>query len=194
MRPGLDAAIFDFDGTLVDTMPLHYEAYRRTFADVGIELSEDDYYGQVGGTWRETIPKFLRGRPCSISPSEIHERKQRVVLALFEVEHIPQLAVTELLPLLHGRTPMAIASSGSRASIELIVRKLDWTRFFDAIVTGEDVARGKPAPDLFLLAAERLDIAAPRCLVFEDNDDGIRAARAAGMHIFDVRTARSPRG
>ena len=174
-------------------MPLHYEAYRRTLAEAGIGLTEADYYGNVGGTWRETIPKFLRGRACPWSPTEIHDRKQQTVLAVMQTVEIPQLAVAKLLPLLHKRVKLAIASSGSRATIELVVGRLGWTPLFDVIVTGEDVAHGKPAPDLFLLAAQRMGEWPSKCMVFEDTDDGIAAAIAAGMATFDVRKAHAAR-
>lgn len=190
--PDVDGAIFDFDGTLVDTMPLHYEAYRRTFAEVDLELSRQDFFGNIGGSARETIPKFLRGRACRWSVAEIHARKQAVALELFTSAEIPILATAALLPLLHGRLPIALASSGSRSGIELILRRLDWERYFQAVVTGADAAHGKPAPDLFLIAAERITVAPARCLVFEDTDDGIAAARAAGMSVFDVRRAVAP--
>jgi HAD superfamily hydrolase (TIGR01509 family) len=87
--------------------------------------------------------------------------------------------------------PIALASSGSRSGIDVILERLGWRDRFDAIVTGQDVARGKPAPDIFLRAAERLGIAPPRCLVFEDTDDGVAAARAAQMAVFDVRRAQA---
>lgn len=187
MSAQLDAAIFDFDGTLVDTMPLHYQAYRQTFADAGVALSEQDYFDNVGGTWRETIPRFLRGRECRWTVEQLHDRKQERVLDVLRTVEIPRLAASRLLPLLAGRVRMAIASSGSRATVELIVSRLRWEHYFEAILTGEDAPRGKPAPDLFLRAAERLEIPPTRCLVFEDTDDGIAAAIAAGMTPFDVR-------
>ena len=183
----LDAVVFDFDGTLVDTMPAHYAAYRRVFADVGIDLAEADYYDNVGGTWREAIPKFLRGRACACSVEELHARKQARLLAELEVADIPQLPAARLLPVLRGRVPLAIASSGSRATIELVLRRLAWADAFAAVVTSEDVARGKPAPELFLLAARRIGVSPERCLAFEDTGDGVAAARAAGMTVVDVR-------
>jgi beta-phosphoglucomutase-like phosphatase (HAD superfamily) len=111
---------------------------------------------------------------------------------LFTSADIPVLATAALLPVLHGRLPIALASSGSRSGIELVLRRLDWNRYFHAVVTGADAAHGKPAPDLFLLAAERIAVAPARCLVFEDTDDGVAAARAAGMAVFDVRRAVAP--
>ncbi len=189
MMPDLDACIFDFDGTLVDTMPVHFEAYRRTFAEAGIELTPADFYPNIGGTARETIPKFLRGRTCAWSVEALHARKKELVVSLFTVQPIRELACARLLPVLAGRVRMAIASSGSRVGIDLALERLGWRRYFDTVVTGEDVARGKPEPDLFLLAASRIQVPPSRCIVFEDTEDGVAAARAAGMTVFDVRDA-----
>ncbi len=185
--------IFDLDGTLVDTMPLHYQAYRRTFAEVGIELSPDDFYGNIGGKASETIPRFLRGRGCAWSVEQLHARKQEHALALLRTAELPVLAAAELLTVFRGTLPIALASSGSRSGIDVILERLGWRDQFDAIVTGRDVARGKPAPDIFLRAAELLGIAPVRCLVFEDTDDGVAAARAARMAVFDVRRAHARR-
>ncbi|MEZ4365363.1 MAG: HAD family phosphatase [Kofleriaceae bacterium] len=186
--------VFDFDGTLVDTMPLHYEAYRRTFAEAHLELTPEDFYGNIGGSARETIPRFLRGRSCARSVQELHARKKEIVAELFATAEVPRLATAMLLPLLHRRIKLALASSGSRPGIELLLTRLDWVRYFDVVVTGEDAARGKPAPDLFLLAARGLDLDPARCLAFEDTDDGVAAAEAAGMTVFDVRRAVAPGG
>jgi len=183
------ALIFDFDGTLVDTMPLHFEAYRRVLAEVDVELSQADFYGNIGGNARETIPKFLRGRPCRLSSEEIHTRKKAVVSELFESSPIPVLETARLLDAFSGHFKTALASSGSRMGIEQILRRLDWMDRFDVIVTGEDRARGKPFPDLFLLAAQKLGVEPSRCLVFEDTDVGVAAGRQAGMRVFDVRNA-----
>ena len=92
------AVIFDFDGTLVDTMPLHYEAYRRVLAEVYIELTPQDFFANIGGNARETIPKLLRGRPCPLAPEEIHARKKRLINGLLATGPIPVLETAKLLP------------------------------------------------------------------------------------------------
>ena len=186
----IQAAIFDFDGTLVDTMPLHYEAYRRVFAGCGIELSRDDFYGNIGGKASETIPKFLRGRPCPVSVQVLHARKKELVADLLKQEPIPVLQTAMLLDVFRYRVPMALASSGSREGIDIVLGRLGWQSLFSAIVSGEDAENGKPAPDIFLLAAQRLRVSPGACIVFEDTDEGIAAARRAGMRVFDVRDAR----
>ncbi len=185
--PITTAAIFDFDGTLVDTMPLHYEAYRLVFKELGIDLSRSDFYDNIGGTARETIPKFLRGRAATCSTEEIHTRKKTAFAQLLATVPIPVLETAKLLDVMHGKYKIALASSGSRLGIEHILHRLNWVRYFDAIVTGEDAARGKPAPDLFLIAAEHLKVAPAECIVFEDTDAGVLGAVNAGMRVFDVR-------
>lgn len=188
----IKAAIFDFDGTLVDTMPLHFEAYRRVFADLGLELTRSDFFGNIGGKASETIPRFLRGRSAGISNEEVHRRKKALVSELLRKETIPVLETAQLLGVLRPHLRLALASSGSRAGIEVVLERLGWTRFFDAVVCGEDVASGKPAPECFLRAASLIDVPPAGCLVFEDTDDGVTAAKAAGMSVFDVRRAAAP--
>ncbi|MCK6549739.1 HAD family phosphatase [Myxococcota bacterium] len=190
MKP--EAAIFDFDGTLVDTMPLHYEAYRQVFAELSIELTPDDFYGNVGGKAKETIPRFLRGRPCAVGVEELHARKKARLEVILDDVEIPVLETAKLVPVFASMTKVALASSGSRPGIEKILARLGWSSWFGAIVTGEDAPRGKPAPDLFVLAASRLGVDPRHCIAFEDTDDGCASARAAGMTVFDVRRAIAP--
>jgi beta-phosphoglucomutase-like phosphatase (HAD superfamily) len=194
-QAAIAAAIFDFDGTLVDTMPLHFEAYRRVLADAGIELTAERFYANIGGNARETIPKFLGGCPCGLSVDEIHARKKALVNTIFEEATIPVLETAKLLGVFAERLPMGLVSSGSRQGIEIILSRLDWQRYFAVVVTGEDATRGKPAPDLFLLAADKLAVRPGACIAFEDTDAGVAAAAAAGMRVFDVRaTLAGPAG
>lgn len=183
------AIIFDFDGTLVDTMPLHYEAYRQVFSSVGIELTAEGFQAAIGGNAREAIPKFLAGRNCPLSVEEIHSRKKTLAAQFFAERPIAVLASAALLPVLIGKYKLALASSGSRPGIEAILKRLDWQKYFDVVITGEDAKQGKPAPDLFLLAAERMSVTPEACFVFEDTDAGVEAAQRAGMGLFDVRRA-----
>jgi HAD superfamily hydrolase (TIGR01509 family) len=182
-----DAVLFDFDGTLVDTMPIHYESYRRAFAEMGLELTHEDFFDNIGGSGLETIPRFLRGRPAPWTTQQIHRRKKEVLATLLDEIELQQLPTARLLPLLHGRVPMAIATSGARPGVEKMLDRLGWVPYFSAVVTAEEVAHGKPAPDLFVAAAARLGVDPTACLVFEDTDDGVAAARAAGAQVMDVR-------
>jgi HAD superfamily hydrolase (TIGR01509 family) len=189
------AAIFDFDGTLVDSMPLHYEAYRRVLAAEGIDLARETFFGAVGGTAGEVIPRLLGDRTCAVPPAELHRRKKAELTTLLDEGPVPVLGAAVLLEVLAGTHRLAIASSGSRPGITQMLAGLGWTDLFEVVVTGEDVDHGKPAPDPFLLAAERLGVAPEECVALEDTDDGVASATAAGMLVLDVRTtlARSGR-
>lgn len=183
----VEAVLFDFDGTLVDTMPLHFEAYRRAFERAGVVLSPEDFYSNIGGKASETIPKFLRGRTARVGVEELHREKKRILLELIEEKAPEFLESAKLVGVFKSFVPVALVSSGARQGIDRILARLDSTALFDVIVCGEDAPRGKPAPDLFLEAAGRLHVRPSECLVFEDTDDGVAAARAAGMRYVDVR-------
>lgn len=187
-----NAVLFDFDGTLVDTMPIHYEAYRYVFAEMSLDLTHEDFYSNIGGSGMETIPRFLRGREARWSVTEIHQRKKHRLLELLDLVELHPLPASELLSLLHGRVPMAVATSGASVGVYKMLDRLNWRRFFTAIVTAEDVKRSKPAPDLFLTAASRLGVVPQECLVFEDTDDGVAAAVSAGCRVLDVRSMSAP--
>ncbi len=181
------AAIFDFDGTLADTMDLHYQAYRDVFSAKGWELNRDTFYAAIGDKAQVTIPRIAQR---ALSPAEIHEihiRKKARVEELFLAAPVPVLSPALLMLLLARKVPMALASSGSRPGIDILLKRMNWHGHFSAIVTGEDVTHGKPHPEIYLLAAERLLVSSDSCLVFEDTDAGVSSARAAGMIAIDVR-------
>jgi beta-phosphoglucomutase-like phosphatase (HAD superfamily) len=189
------AAIFDFDGTLIDTMPLHYEAYRLAFAEcVGADLEPEVFWGEIGGTARAVVPRLLArvGHPDADAVL-VHRRKKEILGDLVRTTDLVVLETAKLLPVLAPHLRLGLATSGSRPGIELMLGRLDWTRYFATVVTGEDVTEGKPAPEPFLLAAERLGVAPDRCVAFEDTDAGVRSARDAGMTVFDVRKTTAAR-
>lgn len=181
------AVIFDFDGTLVDSMSLHFEAYRQAFEDFNLTLIRATFDEAVGGTAADAIPRMLRTQVCPVDISILHRQKQRHLERLIDERNVDVLPASLLLPIWAGRIPMAVASSGSRPGIEKMLRRLNWTNYFEVVVTGEDVRIGKPDPEAFMLAAEGLSVDPERCLVFEDTDAGVISARAAGMAVVDVR-------
>lgn len=187
---GFSAYAFDFDGTLVDTMGLHFEAYRRVFEEVGIELTRDDFFTNIGGKASETIPLFLRGRPCSLTISELHVRKKKEVADLFREADLTVLPAARLLPALSQFAPVALVSSGSRPGIEQLLDRLGWRSYFKVIVTGEDTERSKPDPMPYLLAANLLGFSPADVLAFEDTAAGWDSANAAGMTVFQVEGNR----
>ncbi len=183
---GIEGVIFDCDGTLADTMPLHYRAWAETLALTGAAMSEALFY-ELGGVATEEIVRILNARHgCQLPIAETAAAKEQ----RYE-ELLPRAAairsVVALARSLCGRLPLAVASGGIRRLVEKTVAALDLTHCFQAIRTAEDVTHGKPAPDLFLSAAAALGVAPERCMVYEDSDLGLEAARRAGMQWVDVR-------
>jgi HAD superfamily hydrolase (TIGR01509 family) len=178
-RPFL-AYLFDCDGTLVDSMPLHYNAWKKALEEWNCEYPEDLFYSWGGKPVRKIIADLNEMQGLNMPIDSLAERKESLYL-----EQLPQLkAIPEVLEHVeaqYGRIPFAVVSGSRRASVTgslSIVHLLDK---FSTIVAAEDYKNGKPAPDGFLLAAERLGVAPKDCLVFEDTDLGIQAATAAGM-------------
>ncbi len=181
------AMLFDLDGTLVDTMPLHFQAYRDVLGELGITLSFKTFMAASGGAARETIPRLIDGNVCALSVEEIHRRKVARADQLFSENPPSKLPCAMLLPAFARTFPIGLVSSGSRRSVETTLASMGWSSVFQVIVTGDDVQKGKPDPEGYLKGARVLGAAPEECLVFEDMDDGVAAARAAGMQVFDVR-------
>jgi HAD superfamily hydrolase (TIGR01509 family) len=178
--------IFDCDGTLAHTMPLHYQAWVQALSERRAEMAEQLFY-DLAGVPTIDIVRILNERfGYALDPEETAAAKE----LLYE-ELLPQCGpvekVVELVHQYHGRFPMAVASGGIRRLVTQTVEALGLSGCFDAICTAEDVARGKPEPDLFLFAAGKLGIPPEECVVFEDSDLGLEAARRAGMQGVDIR-------
>jgi len=183
---GVEGVIFDCDGTLADTMPLHYRAWAETLALSGAEMSEALFY-ELGGVATGEIVRILNARHGYHLPvAETAAAKERRYEDLLPQAPAVRPVVT-LARSLCGRVPMAVASGGIRRLVDKTLAALDLTRCFQAIRTAEDVVNGKPAPDLFLSAAAAIGVAPERCMVYEDSDLGLEAARRAGMRWVDVR-------
>ena len=179
-------AIFDCDGTLADTMPLHYRAWRETLAPTGCPFPEDLFYAWGGITAHEGVVRLNEKYGCTLDPEALAQAKEEAYRRL-----IPQVgpiaAIVAEAQRLHGRCPLAVASGGMRFVVEETLAILGLRPYFDTVVTAEDYRHGKPAPDIFLLAAERLGAAPETCVVYEDSPAGLLAAHRAGMRAVDVR-------
>ncbi len=181
-----DALIFDCDGTLTNSMPVHFLAWRETMDRHGIELSEQRFYGLAGVPTDKIIELLASEQGLELDARQIAQEKED---AFLRVVHLVQLipSVSEIARQHRGRKKMAVASGGWRQVVQSQLRHLGIESWFDAIVTAEDTQRHKPEPDVFLEAARRLQVAPSACLVYEDSDLGIEAARRAGMEWVDVR-------
>jgi beta-phosphoglucomutase-like phosphatase (HAD superfamily) len=186
------AYIFDCDGTLADTMPLHYRGWQRLVADYGGTFSEELFYS-LAGTPTEGILEILRdehGLKILDVPSVARRKEEYFLEMLHEVKPID--AVVEIARDGHGRLPMAVASGGLRHYVELTLDFIGIRSLFDTVVCFEDCARAKPFPDPFLEAARRLRVAPEACLVFEDSHLGVQAATAAGMQCVFLPRVGAP--
>ena len=192
---GTAALIFDCDGTLADTMPAHYRAWVAVLDGVGISFGEVRFY-QLGGVPTEKIVRIIAAETgVSITEEQVarltHDKEAAFTDMLDRVTPIePVKAIAERY---RGKLPMAVASGGYRQVIARTVRVVGMADWFDAMVCAEDTTRHKPEPDVFLEAARRLSVDAARCVVFEDTDIGLEAARRAGMVGVDVRPWLPPR-
>ena len=186
--PDTRGLIFDCDGTIADTMPLHYQAWVTALGEYGVEFPEAVFY-ELAGVPTDKIIEILNDRHGHRMPvRETAEWKDR----LFErdiSQVLPIAPVVDVARSYHGKLPMAVASGGYRLLVVKTLQACDLLHLFDAVVAAEDVVHGKPAPDIFLEAARRLGVPAGKCVGFEDGEMGLTALRAAGMVAIDVRPA-----
>ncbi len=171
-------------------MPAHFEAWCDALAYYGAEnvFKEDVFYAMGGRPTKDIVADLNIEYGLKLDPQAVAMKKREAFLArLAAVELIDE--VVGFARDLRGRIPMAIATGGTRHVIEKTLQALDVSDLFDEVVTANDVPNGKPAPDIFLEAAQRLGVAPERCLVLEDAPAGITAAQAAGMAVVVVPSA-----
>lgn len=186
LPPGPFAAyLFDCDGTIADSMPLHYIAWKKALGEWNCEFDEKLFYAW-GGTPIADIISTLNERYGLSMPVEVVSHRRET----FYFELLPQLkAVPEVLEVIEaqqGRIPFAVVSGSTKESVTASLVALNLLDKFDAFVCAGDYAKSKPDPEAFLLAAAKLGVAPKHCLVFEDTEMGIRAATAAGMASVKV--------
>ena len=181
------ALIFDCDGTLADSMPLHWRAWDAVCKRNGIEFPEERFY-KLGGVPSQKILAMLKlEQGLSFDPAEISRQKEEAYLPLMaEVKLVEPVAAIAREHI--GKLPMAVATGGRTKYIRPLLEGLGISDWFQAIVTSDDVKNHKPAPDTFLKAAALLGVPPEDCRAFEDTDLGMEAIRAAHMDAVDVRT------
>lgn len=180
--------IFDCDGTLVDSMPLHFRAWTASFEhhEAPWTWTEDEFYANAGVPDRVTTMQLNERYGAAIDPDSVHDWKVE-----WYSKHVPDLkpveVVAELAKQLHASgQKISVASGSDLAIVEPSLEATGLLDLFDIIITPERVERGKPAPDMFLLAADEMGVPPEDCLVFEDGQAGIDAATAGGMESVFV--------
>ncbi len=181
--------IFDCDGTLADTMPLHWRAWQLTTQRHNLHFPEDRFYALGGVPSRDILKMLAREQGRSLDCIAVaHEKEEAYLPLMAQVE--PIHAVVEIAQLHHGKIPMAVASGGTQKIICQVLEHLKIRHLFDAVVTSEMVMNQKPAPDIFLEAARLIGVDPQCCRAYEDTDLGMRAILDAGMEAVDVRKLR----
>lgn len=181
------AIIYDCDGTLVDSMPLHYRAWRHALEVHGAPwpFPEDYFYSQAGIAEPDTVRRLNEVHGTAVDPEAVARTKLDTFFELLDdlqpVRPVSRHALEQ-----RGRVPLAVVSGSEERLVRHCLQRTGMLDWFECIVTPADVRRGKPAPDMFLLAAERLGVAPVDCLVFEDGQSGIDGATAAGMSTVFV--------
>lgn len=178
--------IFDCDGTLANTMPLHWRAWSLITQRHGLHFPEDRFYSLGGVPSRDILKMLAEEQGRSLDHIAVaHEKEEAYLPLMAEVE--PIHAVVEIAREHHGKLPMAVASGGTQKSINQVLEHLKIRDLFDAVVTSEMVKNQKPAPDIFLEAARLIGVDPKSCRAYEDTELGLTAIRAAGMEAVDVR-------
>lgn len=190
---GFGGYIFDLDGTLIDSMPVHYLAWDRAMREAGGpgRLDEDLFYSLGGVPTRRVAELMGEHYGLAVDPEAVYHRKEQYYLELLPAVKLvePVVAIARRMA---GKFPIAIATGGTPDVALPSLEATGLTGLFEIIITPHDVGpgRGKPAPDMFLLAAERMGVAPRECVVFEDAEPGVQAALAAGMAVVRVPSRR----
>jgi beta-phosphoglucomutase len=183
----LQAVIFDMDGVIVDSHPVHTKAWRRFLDSQGKEVTEDDLAFILEGRKKEDILRHFLGE---LSPEKIERLGHEKELLFREearAELRPVQGVQQILEnFSQAGIKLGVASSGSDSRVHFVLQKLRLTDYFAAIVAGDDVVLGKPDPAIFRLTSQKLDVDPKEILVFEDSVSGIKAAKAAGMRCVGL--------
>jgi HAD superfamily hydrolase (TIGR01509 family) len=178
--------IFDCDGTLADSMPLHMRAWEHVITAGGGVWDYDFFFSKKGTPEERLVHLYNAQYGTTLDPQKIVRAKHQFFLSYGEGLK-PIQSVIDVVKEHQGRLPMAVASGGVREIVDFELKALDIQACFKAVLTADDRIRHKPAPDIFLESARRIGVEPRYCQVFEDGDLGLEGARAAGMLPTDVR-------
>jgi beta-phosphoglucomutase len=182
------AVLWDMDGTLIDSEELHWISWRDTMANEGITITHEEFLASFGQRNDSIIPRWLGAAATPERIERISEAKEELYRQMVRRDGVsPEPGVTTWLRRLHNEGwQQAIASAAPRANIDAILEALSATQVFQGIVSADDVHRGKPDPEVFLVAASRVGVPPDRCIVVEDAVAGVQGARSAGMKSIGV--------
>jgi len=189
IEENIKGLIFDCDGTLVDSMPQHWEAWQDTFKEYGMDCPTSWLEKHAGVPIKETLKIYLEEYKVEkkVDVDEFVARKHEK--SLEKLQNVkPIQEVVDVVHKYYGKLSMSVASGGNKKNVMTSLEAIDVKKYFDIVVTADDPIPGKPNPDIFLYAAYKMKVKPGNCLVFEDGAMGIVAAQRAGMQCFDVNT------
>lgn len=186
-----EGLIFDCDGTLADTMPIHFVAWQKICSSNGLKFPEDRFYSMAGQPTVKILQILLDEQSIEGDALELAKQKEGAFVEnMSQVQ--PITPVVDIARDFHGRRPLGVGSGSNRHVVKGMLEQLSIKDLFIDYVGAEDTERHKPEPDVFLEVARRIGVAPEKCVVFEDADLGIESAKRAGMACFDVRHVHQP--
>lgn len=188
----IEAVIFDNDGVLVDSEPLHHLAETQTLAQFNIDFTEEDFKKYVGIGWHKMLSDWIVTYNLPTTTEKLREIHERNLINAFEkyVEQTPNVEKF-IIALKNKNYKLGVASSSSRVLVETGLRKTRLLHYFDLVVCSDNVKNTKPDPEIYLLTADRLGISPEKCFVIEDSSTGVKAAKAAGMQCGGYQNPNS---
>jgi beta-phosphoglucomutase family hydrolase len=182
----IEGLIFDLDGTLLDTMPVHYRAWRKSFEKWNFEFSTELFHELAGIPTKKIVEIINEKFSLKLDPMEVEKDKENAYLGLLD-EVNPIVPALEIVQKYYNKLLMSIGTGSRRRVAEKTIKAGGLDIYFPVVVTADDVSKHKPHPETFLKCAELMGLIPEKCHVFEDGIQGIEAARSAGMSVTDIR-------
>jgi beta-phosphoglucomutase family hydrolase len=188
----IKAVIFDLDGVVVESEKAHIAAEKQTLLEYGVKISADELHKYTGTTAKFMFSELIRQYRINTTFEEMFQQKEDILFRLLEEDAEPTKGIITLLRKLRSKKiKLAIGSGSTKKQIRYVLNKLDIAHFFDSVVGAEDIVHGKPDPETFLRASAELDVDPSECLVVEDSELGVQAAKRAHMKCIGYRNPNS---
>lgn len=191
----LEAVIFDMDGVIINSEPMHYEANQQLFEKLGFSVPTDEYSNYIGISnekmWEDLKNKYDLNENLNELTEKQRKNTHKFIQQNMNGKEIPGIKKI-LEELKDNNIKTAVASSSSKELIETVIKGFDLCEYFDVLISGEEVEKGKPNPDIFIYASEKLKVNIKNCIVIEDSTNGVKAAKSAGAKCIGFNNPDSP--
>ena len=186
------SVIFDMDGVIIDSEPLHHRAERALLSKYQVILSDEELHSFTGKDAVQLLNEFISKYRLPVDFNFFYKQHRENLEQVFRSSEIPTTNASFWIQALRRkRIPTALASSSHRALIDLVLERLNWKNYFDVIIGGDEIERGKPNPEIYLLAASRLGVPPEKCIAVEDSKNGVISASEAGCYVLGYKNPNS---